>query len=377
MSHHTPASLLVAAMLSACAAPDLAISTPTEPTAVSSARTTEPASATETPLWSFKAAAPGLRERSCPNGEPYTRAQSIDITATPVELGPASRLDEALNGATFVGGWALSSEEPNFGGLSGLAAYPSGTLLAVSDAGAFVWINMDADADFAPGGTGSIAYMRGEDGTLLDGKASADAEGLAMRDGLALVSFERDHRVLAFDLEGCGGAARGTLVARPSAKGADQLANNRGMEALTLQGDHLLAGSERKNGGLTASFGLARGEAAKASFDLEHALLTRPALLLTGFDALGETLFAVERDYKPLLGNTVSIRRHVASENGVLSNAETLVTLSRPLAVDNFEAIVAVGRDDGGTRVIILSDDNFSDTQQTLLFAFDVDTPPE
>ena len=335
MSHHILATLLAASMLSACTAPDPATSTPAEPPAVSPATTTEPASATETPLWSFEAAAPVLRERSCPDGEPYTRAQSVDITATPVELGPANRVGEALSGATFVGCWALSSDETSFGGLSGLAAYPSGTLLAVSDAGTFIWINMDADADFAPEGTGSIAYMRGEDGTLLDGKSAADAEGLAMRDGLALVSFERDHRVLAFDLEGCGGAARGTLVASPSTTGADQLANNRGMDALTLQGDHLLAGSERKNGGLTASFGLARGEAAKASFDLEHALLTRPALLLTGFDALGDALFAVERDYKPLLGNTVSIRRRMAWPNkGAAPSGEMLTTAGERLTME-------------------------------------------
>ena len=48
-----------------------------------------------------------------------------------------------------------------------------------------------------------------------------------------------------------------------------------------------------------------------------------------------------------------------------------LGTLSPPLNVDNFEGL-AVRRDPGGaTLVYIVSDDNFSRDQKTLLYAFD------
>ena len=45
--------------------------------------------------------------------------------------------------------------------------------------------------------------------------------------------------------------------------------------------------------------------------------------------------------------------------------------LAPPLTVDNFEGLTSVPTPDGGTRFYIVSDDNGSNTQRTLLFAFD------
>ena len=45
--------------------------------------------------------------------------------------------------------------------------------------------------------------------------------------------------------------------------------------------------------------------------------------------------------------------------------------MARPLTVDNFEGVHFTPRPDGGYRVYILSDDNFSASQRTLLLAFD------
>ena len=57
----------------------------------------------------------------------------------------------------------------------------------------------------------------------------------------------------------------------------------------------------------------------------------------------------------------INVRQH-----GVL----VLGRLSKPLTVDNFEGIAVVDRPDGERRLFIIADDNFSDRQQTLLFAF-------
>ena len=40
--------------------------------------------------------------------------------------------------------------------------------------------------------------------------------------------------------------------------------------------------------------------------------------------------------------------------------------------VDNFEGITVRPREDGGVRIFIISDDNFSERQRTLLMAFDL-----
>ena len=46
---------------------------------------------------------------------------------------------------TFLGSYQLSSTDPRFGGLSGLDVLADDTLLAVSDAGRFVWIDLSRD----------------------------------------------------------------------------------------------------------------------------------------------------------------------------------------------------------------------------------------
>jgi hypothetical protein len=45
--------------------------------------------------------------------------------------------------------------------------------------------------------------------------------------------------------------------------------------------------------------------------------------------------------------------------------------MAPPLTVDNFEGVAAVPRGDGGVRFYLVSDDNGSPSQRTLLLAFD------
>jgi len=45
--------------------------------------------------------------------------------------------------------------------------------------------------------------------------------------------------------------------------------------------------------------------------------------------------------------------------------------MARPLNLDNFEGLAAVARPGGDVRLYLISDDNFSSLQRTLLFAFD------
>ena len=47
-------------------------------------------------------------------------------------------------------------------------------------------------------------------------------------------------------------------------------------------------------------------------------------------------------------------------------------TLAPPLNVDNFEGITVEKTEDGPTRVYLVSDDNFSERQRTLLYVFEI-----
>ena len=341
----------------------------------------------------------GLRTASCLDGERPQRAQAITIQAKPIALGGPDAVAAALPGLTYVGGWVLTSDEKAFGGLSAVDVLPDGNLLTVSDSGAFVWIGLKDEADFEPETQGSIAYMRGADGKYLTGTRGDDSEGLALKDGLALVSFEREHRVLAFDLEGCGAAARGVLVhdLQPMVTAAGfNISGNSGAEALALAGDdQLLIGIEKRSQyGAALSIG---------EFTREPSINTYigngPRQSLTGADMLPGmntdsrdlTLYTVHRGYGPIRGNSIGIQetplkwelrgeppRNYVPDMSVLPHAympgksRVLAELKSPLTVDNFEGIAAIRRADDGIRIYIISDDNFSSNQRTLLMAFDV-----
>jgi hypothetical protein len=98
---------------------------------------------------------------------------------------------------------------------------------------------------------------------------------------------------------------------------------------------------------------------------------------LTSLDRLPDGGYvALERFYAPIIGARARITRFPASalEAGgdVLPDVEELARLGPPDPVDNFEGISAVRMPNGVTRLYIVSDDNFSSRQCTLLLAFDV-----
>ena len=304
---------------------------------------------------------------SCPDGEKRSEPLPIQLTATPVSLGDHLEPAIDLPNAEFVGGWHLTSDDPNFGGLSGLEMLPTGDLLAVSDEGAFVWIDMN---DGAPVGA-RLAYMRGADGNLLSGKENMDAEGIALVFGQAFVSFERNHRILAFDLETCGSAARGITVAelghRANGMSRDYRENG-GAEALGYAParDSLILGIETYDQGQISAELDASGQAVvtlRRHLDRDFAIV--------GMDGSGHSEFSLYRKYDPLRGNSV-----IVTGNGTglefLDFETPRIFLDPSVTVDNFEGIAHDDTIAEGTRIWIISDNNFSDRQRTLLMAFDL-----
>lgn len=303
-----------------------------------------------------------LRTASCPAPDAFVTPEPISLTATAIT--PDTMKGADLTGLTFAGGWHLTSEDPNFGGLSGLTIHPKNHLLAISDAGAFVWISMLKDV---PSGFAAISYMQSKTGQYIHGKEDADSEGLELIDGLALVSFERNHRILAFDLANCGAAANGVLVTRiPERTNAlvRSIPDNQGAEALVFDGtNHLIAGLEMqvRQGAPIVALG-------SDGTGIWQNLPSPADKRLVGLDEIAGTTFVLYRNYLPLLGNQIEI--HARADFN--SPPETLAILKRPFPVDNFEGITATRLPDGTVRLYIISDDNFSDRQRTLLLAFDV-----
>ncbi|MEZ5947368.1 MAG: esterase-like activity of phytase family protein [Hyphomonas sp.] len=314
--------------------------------------------------WDLSQSASDLKEQSC---APSFRAPQT-ISKQVCRFWPAEESAKRLPaGVTYAGGWHLTSDNASFGGLSGLEVTAGGDLLAVSDDGAFVWLGL---TDGAPDGSGNLAYMLGADGSQLHGKALADSEGLSLSNGLAIVSFERTHRVSAFALEACGAAAREAVIsALPGTRDGTRIDENRGAEALTVTpGGTIRFGFETVDGGTSPLGSIAGPDEAGWTGELAP----NPAgYAFVGLDTVAvgghEESFWLFRSYDPIRGN----------RNVVKWGQDKQIIITRPLVTDNFEGIAAEPRADGSVRLWIVSDDNFSDKQRTLLLAFDIAAPSE
>lgn len=322
-------------------------------------------SAASLPVYVFSALAPMIREASCPEETTNPRRFS-DL---PIQIRPlTSAQTEAISkrvpeGAQLAGGWELSSEDPNFGGLSGLAA-AEGNLLAVSDAGAWVALGVIEGKPVSA----TIAYMTGTDGRFLSGKAENDAEGLVWRDGLAFVSYERDFRIEGFDLAGCAAAARAVRVAAlPGEHAGKTIDTNSGPEALALTPDGALLFAYEGVSDSTSPIGEVHAD---GTARWTGRLSANPkGFALVGMDVIrlpsGEDReISLYRAFDPLRGAR-SVLVWGPGENQRL-------TLSRPVLTDNFEGLAAEVLETGDLRLWIVSDNNFNKVQRTLLYAFDV-----
>jgi hypothetical protein len=344
-----------------------------------------------------------LSDKSCPAGIRSETGEAIAITAKPVPLQALNPSRTKIGGLTFVAGFHLTSADKRFGGLSGIEILDNGDLLTVSDEGEFVWI------DLAPDGLtpvrGRIAAMKGGDGRPLQGKTNGDSEGLALNGGMALVSFERNHRVLAFDIGKCGAAARGAPIVfgkfgaplSEAFTNADiAVGDNEGPEALGITSDwYMFTGIEKKI--IDVSPLSTRPIEERPDFKPR---LGVGAPELVGIDILPEPrgggdirAFSLHRSFNPVAGNAITIvetdflrnldqsnlPRRVVDEFDERARYRFKETGWRELArfnllvtVDNFEGIAAKDLPDGRVRLFVISDDNFSASQRTLLMVFDL-----
>ncbi|MBU6320440.1 MAG: esterase-like activity of phytase family protein [Alphaproteobacteria bacterium] len=337
------------------------------------------------------------RDLSCPMGQAFLEPRPIELQVEKIPLMRGDPSRDQLGSLRFLGGFSLTSPDPRFGGLSGLETLEDGQLLAVTDEGNFIWIDLDDDS-LAPKAA-HLAPLRDERGEALVAKSEADAEGLARAGSLVFVSFERRHRVLAFDIERCGAAARGVSVLGSDAE--DRLREafvrdgipiepNSGIEALAVtdQGDLLLGLETKREGRSPLS---ARPLSLPPVFDLD---LAPGAPELVGLDTLADAgepgrarLFSLHRGLSRILGDMIVLEetsleplRESGGRQGAagfrLGDRRRLAGMDLRTSIDNFEGLAVERRSDGSVRIYIVSDNNFSPSQRTLLMVFELREDP-
>jgi len=300
--------------------------------------------------------------------------------AVAVEVAPVTLGVESVGALRFRGGIEISSDDPLFGGLSGIEVLDDNRILAISDNGDWFEAQLLLDEAGALIGVSDVrtAFMRDEDGRLFPSKATGDSEDLAqLPDGRFAVSFEQTQtiRIYDFNRDGPFGAAR----LGPRLDGVARLPSNVGLEALTATSDGALLVGAEGGGGATPLWIAPLDAQAPVPLRIRYPLAE--GFSLTSLDRMPTGGFvALERFYAPVIGAqariTVFPEASLTAGGETLADVRELAVLSPPLMVDNFEGVTAQLLPNGDVRLYILSDDNFSARQRTLLYAFDISSPP-
>lgn len=314
-------------------------------------------------------------------------ADSFDVPVSygQVPLNPGNADDEltAAGDASpiiYRGGLELRSSEDRFGGLSGLLVEGDGTrLIAVTDIGYWLTAQLSYDAAGNLAGISDVHMSPVLDRTgdsVAGSKKLGDAEGLTrLSDGRLAVSFERTHRVWAYDVETHGFAAPAQPVAiHPELRHA---VNNKGLEAIVQLPDRtLLAITEATMSsddhivGWHVDVEESRRIALKRvnPFDL-----TDMALLPNG------DVLTLERRYSTLGGVGAQIRLIEVEDlfardgaNDTALDGPILYRSSAGQTVDNMEGLATLVTPQGKQMVFLVSDDNFNPLQRTLLLMFEL-----
>jgi hypothetical protein len=304
-------------------------------------------------------------------------SRPLALSIEPIALDDEDLERTRIGRLVWRGGFVLTSPYANFGGLSGLAVSPDGkTLSMVSDAGR--WFRMragyDRDGNLQTLDTASMGRLRGPLGAVASNKNGGDAESLESVPGGLAVSFEHNHRLWIYRGAPNPFNARPEEILYPPILARAH--PNQGVETLARLGDGRLVaiaeGFPLGNGDL---LGWVRQDDRPATpwqeFRYRRNLLFRP----TGATVLADgDMLLVERRFTWVGGFAarLAIVPSAAIRPGVVLEAKSIAEFDRAPLAENFEGVAARRDAKGRTLIYMVSDDNFTVLQRTLLVMFEL-----
>ncbi|MGZ8395427.1 MAG: esterase-like activity of phytase family protein [Rhodoplanes sp.] len=305
------------------------------------------------------------------------RSASVDVRARAIDAFKTNERELRQFGRLeFRGGVELTSSSRDFGGLSGLRMGRDGAqFVAITDKGNWFTGRIVYDGARPAGiAEAAMAPMLDAGGQRLAARGWYDTEGIADDgQGTLYVGIERVNRIVKFDFARQGVLARAEPIRTSPA--VQTLPNNRGIEALAfvpkampLAGT-LIAFSERglDSAGNTRAFLI--GGPAPGGFTVRRTDdfdISDCALLPSG------DLLLLERRFSWTSGVAIRLRRIALASiaPGGLVDGPILLFADMGYQVDNMEALGVHRTPQGETVLTLLSDDNFSALQRTLLLQF-------
>ncbi|MCR4266821.1 esterase-like activity of phytase family protein [Nitratireductor sp. ZSWI3] len=298
------------------------------------------------------------------------------VNAAPIAHFQIGSRETRFGPLEFVGGLSLTSPADHFGAFSSFRfASPGAEFIGVADTGFWFFGRLTRDAAGKPIGFAdfSMQAMVDGNGATTREKWTTDAEGIALKDGLATVSFERVQRIADFQVvRGAMGAAVRDLDFLVPRR---ELRNNRGFETIAYapEGGRLggarVAVAERSIDGKGNCFAAVLEGPGKGIFTVarhDGFDITDGAFLPDG------DLLLLERRFSLADGVAMRLRR-IEGEGirpGALADGPVLLTADMGYQIDNMEALDVWVREDGATMVSVMSDDNHSLLQRNLYLEF-------
>ncbi len=297
-------------------------------------------------------------------------AEPLTIAAEPfAEFLPGSQ-KKIFGKLEFLGGLELSSNHPEFGGISAARFDADGKLVMLTDKARVIVASLKRNGDKPISlEQASITRLRTEGGKTITGARDKDSESLEIVGQAYFIGFERNDRLQRFTRR------KETFNGDRSYRvdlGSENIPNNRGAEALAYRSDtgklYLITEMAMDDEGNHKGYIIANGK-----IEQRLKFKNRNGFSPTDASFVDEgSLILLERYYSPLTGVFLQMRRFTpVTLDGVEPfDGEILIEANRHHNIDNMEALAVSKSADGGTRLTLISDDNFSDSQRTLLLEF-------
>jgi hypothetical protein len=315
---------------------------------------------------------------------PPARAADLILTSKKIPLNVNDPAQVKVGELIYRGGVEIRSPNRDFGGLSGLRLWDDLTMLAVSDAGTWVSFRLVEKKGRLVGVKG-IGIAPVLDATGTPGiKAERDVESVAIDRAAALVCITLERINARWCYRGIDPATPSTFAATPAdstaIQGAEAWPVNGGPEAADFKTTGSIADivlSEEAEGsqpGTTAGFVSTRQRGdpeavVRRGFDYPapagfratdiNILSDAEALVLNRHFTLGDGVSAI-----------IAVLPLDDISAGHPAVPREIARLARPLTVDNMEGISFIERK-GRRFIYIVSDDNFSGLQRTILMKFE------